>query len=447
MRQAFLSLKRQMFRFTRGRTGNVAITFALATLPVIGSVGAAVDYSRANKVSAQLQAALDSTALRLSKEAAADSPAQLQASATTTFLALFNAPEARDRKVTANFSTDRGTALVVNGSAAVPTVFTGIIGINVITVHGSSTAEWGSTKLRVALALDNTGSMQQSGKMAALKTATKNFLSQLKDGASNNGDIYVSVIPFSTSVNVGSANYTQSWLDWSEYGSCSGFGWGTSSAYTQALCKSANGTWSAYPSSQRKSWTGCVTDRGNKNGPTGQAYDTTAAPPANNKQSKYPAVDYDACPQQAMGLGFDWATMNSLVDNMWPNGNTNQNIGLQVAWMSLVGGGPFSVPAQTPGYNYTNIIVLFTDGLNTEDRWYSDQSSIDDRQAMTCNNIKAAGVVLYTVQISTDGTPASTLLSDCASDKTKFFYLTSSSQLVTAFAEIGTNLTNLRLAR
>jgi Flp pilus assembly protein TadG len=225
-------LKQKLIRFTGGQTGNVAITFALATLPVIGSVGAAVDYSRANKVEAQLQAALDSTALMLSKEAATDSPSQLQSSADRIFLALFSPAEGRDRKITASFSTDKGTALVVTGSAAVPTVFTAIIGVRTITVHGTSTAEWGSTKLRVALALDNTGSMQQNGKMAALKSATKNFLLQLKNGASTNGDIYVSVIPFATSVNLGSSNYTQSWLDWSEYGSCSGWGWGTSSAYT-----------------------------------------------------------------------------------------------------------------------------------------------------------------------------------------------------------------------
>ena len=56
------------FRSARG--GNVAITFAFATLPVIGTVGFAVDYSHANSVKAAMQAALDSTALMLSRDAA-----------------------------------------------------------------------------------------------------------------------------------------------------------------------------------------------------------------------------------------------------------------------------------------------------------------------------------------------------------------------------------------
>ena len=58
--------------FRVARAGNVAITFAFATLPIIGGVGFAVDYSRANSVKAAMQAALDSTALMLSKEAATD---------------------------------------------------------------------------------------------------------------------------------------------------------------------------------------------------------------------------------------------------------------------------------------------------------------------------------------------------------------------------------------
>jgi hypothetical protein len=60
---------RTLAGFRTARGGNIAITFALATLPIIGFVGAAVDYSRANSVKAAMQTALDSTALMLSKEA------------------------------------------------------------------------------------------------------------------------------------------------------------------------------------------------------------------------------------------------------------------------------------------------------------------------------------------------------------------------------------------
>lgn len=47
---------------------------------------------------------------------------------------------------------------------------------------------------------------------------------------------------------------------------------------------------------------------------------------------------------------------------------------------------------------------------------------------------------------ATDGDPTSTFLQNCASDSSKFFLLTSSSQIVTTFQAIGTNLTQLRIA-
>ena len=64
----------------------------------------------------------------------------------------------------------------------------------------------------------------------------------------------------------------------------------------------------------------------------------------------------------------------------------------------------------------------------------------------TCNNVKAAGVTLYTIQVNTDGDPTSTLLRNCASDASKFFLLTSANQIVTTFQSIATEITKLRLA-
>jgi Flp pilus assembly protein TadG len=444
----FQQLRQSLFDFCSAQSGNVALTFGIAIIPIMCGVGAAVDYSRANDVKVKLQSAVDSTALMLSKEAATDTSSQLQSNASKYFLAMFNPSGVQNVSLTATYSSTGGTNIVVNGSALVPTTFMQIFGVNTMEVGSSSTVRWGSTRLRVAMVLDNTGSMQQSGKMNALKTAANNFLSQMKSAAANNGDVYVSIIPFSTSVNVGASNYTQSWLAWTEYGKCNGGwgGWGGGN-YTQALCKASGGNWSAYPASKQQYWTGCVIDRGGTTGPTGSNYDTNVSMPnIGDPAILFPAVDYSACPQEAMGLGYDWSAMSTLINNMSPNGYTNQNIGLELGWMSLAGGGPFTVPPTDPNVTYKNSIILFTDGLNTEDRWYTDQPSIDARQTMTCNNAKAAGITLYTVQISTDGTAPSSLLRNCASDSTKYFYLTSSSQLVTTFNQIGTDISDLRIA-
>ena len=190
-------------------------------------------------------------------------------------------------------------------------------------------------------------------------------------------------------------------------------------------------------------------DRGNSGAPdTVGNYDTNAVAPSTTITSTlYAAEQYSSCPQAVMGLSYDWSAMKSLVGNMSPAGNTNQAIGLQLGWMSLVCGGPFTVPAENPNYSYSHIIILLTDGLNTQDRWYTNQNSIDSREQLTCNNIKAAGVTLYTIQVNTGGDPTSTLLRNCASSSDKFYLLTSASQIMTVFTQIGTNLTQLRVAK
>jgi Flp pilus assembly protein TadG len=447
MLSAWKKLRRDPAAFRGARGGNVAITFALATLPIIGSVGFAVDYSHANSVKAAMQSALDSTALLLAKEASTDMASQLQQNALKYFKALFTRPEASNITIAATYTATAGSQILVNGSANVPTSFLGIIGYQNLTVNGSSTAKWGSSRMRVALVLDNTGSMADAGKMTALKSATNSLLTQLQSAVTTNGDVYVSIVPFVKDVNVGASNYVASWIDWTDWDSnnqtCSGGGYGGFGGWGGGgggqTCTAAN----------HNTWNGCVVDRGNSTAPSTGNYDTNVvAPTTSITATLYSAEQYDSCPQAVLPLSYNWSSMTTLVNNMQPAGNTNQAIGLQLGWMSLVGGGPFPTPpAMDSSYQYQQIIILLTDGLNTQDRWYTSQNSIDTRQQMTCDNIKTSGITLYTIQVNTEGDPVSTLLQNCASSSDKFFYLTSASQISATFNTIGTNLTKLRVAK
>jgi Flp pilus assembly protein TadG len=457
----FARFRRMLREFRTARAGNVAITFAFATLPIISAVGFAVDYSHANSVKAAMQAALDSTAMMISKEATKDTSSQLQTNTLKYFSALFTRPEATNVTITPSYTTSGGSQVVVTGSASVPTAFMGIIGYNNITVAGSSTVKWGNSRLRVALVLDNTGSMGDNGKLTALKTATNNLLTQLNSAATNNGDVYVSIIPFAKDVNLGSTNYTASWIDWTTWntinGSCKNYsGW--SQPQTQSDCSAAHGTWTA---ANHSTWNGCVTDRGNSGSPSTGNYDeNVTAPVTGTTATMFPAEQYNACPQAVMGLSYNWSSMTTVVNNMQANGATNQPIGLVWGWQTLVGGGPFTAPAMDPNYTYSQVIILLSDGLNTQDRWYGDGSSLgttDDQKIDyrmydgsgngTCANIKAAGITIYTIQVNTAGDPTSLLLQHCASTPDKFFLLTSATEIVTTFNTIGTNLSKLYVAK
>ena len=443
----------------------------------------------------------------------------------------------------------------------------GTIGIKTITVSAESTAKWGSSRLRVALVLDTTGSMNDDGKIAALKTATKNLLTQLQNVASVNGDVNVSIIPFSKNVNLDRANFAASWIDWTDWesepdilktskpnnwdqigpgSSCPfspsshGFRCTTgpsndapttssipsSGSYAGYICPSVDGGnrdstkigiyyngcydsvpttttttktvstgWSAscggysnctctgsgsnkvckqtttttgapYTHTWRppgtpaapdhSSWDGCIADRGNSSAPSADYDRLVTAPNTSVKATLFPAEQNQYCSPTVMGLSYNWSTMSAQIDSLYPEGATNQPIGLVWGWQSLVGGGPLTAPAKNSSYTYNDAIILLSDGLNTLDRWYgngsSTNTSVDARMydssgKGTCANIKATDVTIYTVQVNTGGDPTSLLLKNCASSSDKFYLLTSASQIIDAFAEIGTDLSQLRVAK
>ena len=192
--------------FLRDRRAGVAPMFALAIIPVIGLVGAAVDYSHANSIRTKVQGALDATALAMARSAPSLTESDLQTKTKDYFTSLFNRPDLKNLNVTAAYSTTSGSTLVITATGSVDTTFTRVMGFNSLNVGSSATIKWGNQRLRVALALDTTGSMASAGKIDALKTATKGLLTTLKNAAMQNGDVYVSIVPFSKDVNVGTAS-------------------------------------------------------------------------------------------------------------------------------------------------------------------------------------------------------------------------------------------------
>ncbi|HTC96603.1 MAG TPA: pilus assembly protein [Bradyrhizobium sp.] len=440
-------------RFAGATDGNVAIIFGIVVVPLITFIGAAVDYSRANMARTSMQAALDSAALMVSKDLSAGTitTAQVSAKAQAYFTALYTNKEASGITITSNYTVGSGTTgstVQINASGSIATDFMKVVGFPNMGFSASSTATWGTQLLRVALVLDNTGSMADDNKIGALQSAAKNLVTQLSGLAKNSGDVYISVVPFEVDVNVGTSNSGASWLRWDMYDSTVGNAYcsGALSEPTMAQCKGHGYTWSHTPSTNKSKWNGCVTDRDQSN-------DVSSTAPS-SQSTEFPADQDASCPAATvLPLTYNWTNINNTINQMSPLGGTNQTIGLQWGWLSLLQQSPLNAPAEDSTKQYQHIIILFTDGLNTLNRWSGTGQNgtgaqVDARMKMLCSNIKATGVTIFTVQIDTSGTDGvSPVLPACATDASHFFMLTSASQIASAFQQIGVEITKLRVAR
>ena len=418
------SLLSVLHAFRGCRRGNVSMIFGLAAIPIIGAVGSAVDYSRASSAKAAMQSSLDAAALILSKEAQTLTPGQLSAKADALFKANFHRDDVSNIVVTPTFSSPSSGSytLQLNGKASVGTTFTGIWQPT-MPIESDAQVLWGMKRLELALALDNTGSMASSGKMAQLKIAAKDLLKTLQNAAKKPDDVKIAIIPFDTTVNLGTAYKDNDWFDYDSI-DCNGSGSGSG-------CTASN--WKNF-------WGGCVRDRT-------YPYDARDDAPS-GAATYFPVADCGSL-AKLMPLTNDWTALNNKIDEMQPNGNTNVTIGLAWGWHAITPGAPLS-EASAPKTDLDKVIILLTDGDNTES-WknsnntkVTNSSAINARTKRACDNVKATNVKIYTVRVI-DGN--ANLLRDCATNPSMYYDVQNAAQLSAVFTTIAQNLANLRLSK
>src|SRR5262245_21199250 len=319
-RESFLMTRNTFIRDERGSTLPL---FGICVFAIFVAAASAIDYSRAANARTQMQAALDATTITLSKEADKLTAAQLAERAQAIFEANFHDPEAKKIKVQPTYTNVNGDyKLTMQASGTVDTTIFQVFGRKTMDIAANTEVQWGMRRLELALALDNTGSMAQLGKLVALKAATHSLIDTLKGASKTKDDIRVAIIPFTTFVNVDpKENKKATWIDftgWSETSST-----GSEAGVTSDWVNKKSG----------KKWAGCVTDRD-------QPYDAQDTAPSGTG-TLFPAAECTN-PVPLIPLTSDWNALHKKVDDMKADGTTNVTIGMAWGWHSLTAGTPLT---------------------------------------------------------------------------------------------------------
>jgi hypothetical protein len=189
------------------------------------------------------------------------------------------------------------------------------------------------------------------------------------------------------------------------------------------------------------------------------------------------------CPRPIVPLTNDTDLMKSEIGRMKPynglgsnNSGTNIAQGLTWGWRVLSPDAPFDQGVPYSDTSVQKVLVLLSDGRNqvvangeatgsdytsygyladgrmgTTSNYLTAEQNVDKKVARVCETIKAKGIRVYTILFQVDFQKTQDLFRNCASKNEKgeplYYYVPATSQLETAFQEIGKDLSTLRIAR
>jgi Flp pilus assembly protein TadG len=447
-------LLRVMRRLKDHERGAILIYFTLALFPLLAVGGAAMDLGHVFLVKQKLTNGVDSAALALGARNNLNSD---EATALVEAFIRTRYPGNLKSLLVSN------TVAQVNVTATVqvPMTFMQVLNTQSVDVTVSAAAVRPQGKLEIALVLDQTGSMAGQ-KIENLKLAAKDLIDIVV--WNNQTDHYyskVAIVPYAAGVNVG--NYAPSVRGPIVLG-CLLF-----------LCDIFQFS-NAAGGSSRHTISTCVSER------TGPQAFTDAAPSLLNPVGpNYPPPPSarNPCPLNPITpLTNDKTELKRQIDLLRAEGGTAGHIGVAWGWylLSPNWGGLWPQPSQPAPYSdlavlnargdplLRKIIILMTDGeFNTAycqgviSQDSTSPGSTSDRIACNapydsfsqsrnlCTNIKATGILVYTIGFDLRQQSARNLMRDCATDTSHAYLASTGDELRQVFREIATRIATLRL--
>jgi Flp pilus assembly protein TadG len=155
--------------FLKNTSGNTAIMFSLAAIPILVSIGAAIDMVRMNDANTLMQAATDATALAAMSGKKNSLDEHKIEKLALQYLKLNDADKTIKNVEVKNYGFDKSKQIYhVKMTGKIDTLLMGIVGYKTMDVGAYSEVDGGNTPtLELSLVLDVTNSMNAEGRLDA----------------------------------------------------------------------------------------------------------------------------------------------------------------------------------------------------------------------------------------------------------------------------------------
>lgn len=178
--------------------------------------------------------------------------------------------------------------------------------------------------------------------------------------------------------------------------------------------------------------------------------------------------------QPVVRLTNNFQSVTTAIQSMQAGGTTNVPMGLVWGWHTLSPNAPFADGAAYSDSRVRKIVVLLTDGDNVNNTTANPDNSeytgvgfiwqgrlgtdmdvassaqrradrLDERFTELCRNMNNQGITIYTIGVQVSS-QSQRLLSGCAGDSNRFFNVSNSAGIGTAFSQIAGSIDQIRIA-
>jgi len=448
------SFLRRLKNFGRNKSGQVALAFGLAAVPIMGATGIAFDYSRKIEAQAGTQAALDGAAMAATSALnAGENEAAYKKAAQDFFNRnkpdnLIGNPEI---SINVDYNVGRLTATT---DASISTTMARILGYDTMPLTNDFKAvdEQGNVqagsfgtaiaipaftvehKGEIVMVMDYSGSMGWylggEQKYKTMRNEAAKLVSALSQGKTNQY-VKFGIVPFSSEV------------------------------YTTMKKK----FWYGFKGNQMRS--SCTRDRK-------YPYNLAATKPTNPGKKKHITrfgwvAEEDSGNPNKSGFYDGWENYRSYcgeysgsrnlviqdltknhtqtynkILSMSPYGNTHIAVGMEFGYHLLSPNAPFNKGVAYNTEDTEKAVILLTDGAQTTRAFGSggsyEVSDGKDNLETLCTNMKADGIRILTVSYDLYDSDTEQRLKDCATNTNDFYDADSKPELVSAFSNITAKL-------